>query len=78
MDERITVTIGDDQRADLDALVQRLCEAGMEVEQVLEEVGIVTGSVPESGRSRIEAVPGVISVEPETSYRLPPPESEIQ
>jgi hypothetical protein len=86
MDERITVTIGDPATgpsgaggpAGLDAVVQRLREAGMKVEQVLETLGVVTGSAPASHRSRIEAVPGVVSVEPEGSFRLPPPDSDVQ
>ena len=78
MDERITVTIADDQIADIDAAAQRLREAGMEIDQVLGSVGVITGSVPASARSRIEAVPGVAAVEDETSFQLPPPDSEVQ
>jgi hypothetical protein len=41
-------------------------------------VGIITGSVPASERSKLAAVPGVAAVQEETSYQLPPPESEVQ
>jgi hypothetical protein len=78
VDERIIVTIAGDQVAGIDAVVQRLREAGMQVDQVLGALGIVTGSAPASNRPQIEAVPGVVSVEPEGSFRLPPPDSEVQ
>jgi hypothetical protein len=76
--DRVTVTIADDQLADIDSTVERLREAGMKVDQVLGAVGIVTGTVSPSERSKIAAVPGVAAVEDETSYQLPPPDSDVQ
>jgi hypothetical protein len=72
------VTIADDQVADIDSTVDRLREAGMTVDQVLGAVGIVTGTVPASARSKVATVPGVAAVEDETSYQLPPPDSDVQ
>jgi hypothetical protein len=76
--ERIIVTIAGDQAAGIDPVVQRLREAGMQVDQVLGAIGMVTGSAPASRWPQIEAVPGVVSVEREGSFRLPPPDSEVQ
>ena len=78
MGDRVTVTIADDQLADIDSTVGRLREAGMKIDQVLGALGIVTGTIPASERSRFEALPGVAAVEDETSYQLSPPDSEVQ
>ncbi len=78
MGDRVTVTIADDQGTDIDSTVERLRQAGMTIDQVLGAVGIVTGTVPASERSKIASVPGVAAVEDETSYQLPPPDSDVQ
>ncbi len=78
MSTRITVTVDDDHLARADEVADRLRAAGMTVEQVLGTVGIITGSVSTASPASLEAVPGVASVEPETSFRIAPPDSDIQ
>jgi hypothetical protein len=50
----------------------------MRVDQVLKEVGVITGSVPDDRLHALDAVPGVESVEGTTTFQLPPPDSPIQ
>jgi cation transporter-like permease len=76
MDERITVTLSAD--ADADAVAEQLRAAGMTVEQVLRAVGVITGTVAAEARAALADVPGVLAVEPEQTFRLPPPDAEIQ
>jgi hypothetical protein len=76
MDEQITVTVSAD--ADAEAVAEQLRAAGMIVEQVLRAVGVITGSVPAERIAALAELPGVLAVEPEQTFRLPPPESEIQ
>ena len=78
MDDRVTVTVHDDQLPCIDELADRLRDAGMRVDQVLHPVGVITGSVPSAQRVMIETVPGVAAVEDETTFQLPPPDAEIQ
>ncbi len=78
MSDRVTVTVSDDHVAEIDDLAERLRTAGLRVEQVLGAAGVITGVVDQTGRASIAAVPGVAAVEDETSFQLPPPESDIQ
>lgn len=78
MPDRITVTVDDDHLASIDAIVDQLRAAGMQVDQVLRPVGVITGSVAGSKRASVDAVPGVAAVEDETSYQIAPPDAEVQ
>ncbi len=72
------MTVADDQLANIDELVDRLRAAGMQVDQVLPTVGVITGSVTESQRTSIENVPGVAAAEGETTFQIAPPDADVQ
>jgi cation transporter-like permease len=76
MDERITVTVAAD--ADAEVVAQQLRAAGMTVEQVLGAIGVITGTIAAETRAALADLPGVLAIEPEQTFRLPPPDSEIQ
>jgi len=76
MDEQITVTVSAD--ADIEVVAEQLRAAGMTVEQVLHAIGVITGTVDTETRAALVDLPGVLAVEPEQAFRLPPPDSEIQ
>ena len=78
MDEKVTVTVGDDHVGDIARVVSQLKAEGMTVDQVLEVVGMITGSVPSERRAAIEGLPGVVSVENEHTFQIPPPDAEVQ
>jgi hypothetical protein len=78
MRRQVTVTVADSHAGDLAELVARLALAGLEVEQVLAAVGVITGSVEESQLAAIAALPGVAAVEEQTSFQLPPPDADVQ
>lgn len=77
-DAKVTVTVADEHLDRTGAVVEQLRAAGMNVEQVLDAIGMVTGSIPAEQRPSIEALPGVAAVEEETTFQLPPPDSEVQ
>jgi cation transporter-like permease len=76
MDERITVTVAAD--ADAEVVAEQLRAAGVTVEQVLLAIGVITGTVAAEQRAALADVPGVLAIEPEQTFRLPPPDAEIQ
>jgi hypothetical protein len=78
MSERVTVTIDDKHLGRLDDIADRLQGAGMQVEQVLQPIGIITGSVSPTQRHSLEDVPGVAAVEGESSFQLAPPDADVQ
>jgi hypothetical protein len=74
----VTVTVADSYVGELDDLVRRLALAGMQVRQVLPTLGVITGSVDDSGLAALEALPGVAAVEQQASVQLPPPDADVQ
>jgi hypothetical protein len=50
----------------------------MQVDQVLEGLGIITGSAPSAARESLTAVEGVVSVDEQLTHRLPPPDAPVQ
>jgi len=78
MHEKITVTVDDAHLGQVANLADQLSSAGMHVEQVLGEVGIITGSAPSEARAALEGLAGVSAVESDNSFQLPPPDSEVQ
>jgi hypothetical protein len=78
MEQRITVSVDDEHFEQVDGVAETLKAAGMNVEQVLGSVGIITGSVESERRADIERLPGVGSVEEENTFQIPPPDADIQ
>jgi hypothetical protein len=76
--EQIVVSVDDEYLGQIDEVVARLQAAGMQVEQVLRPVGVITGSVDHPCRPLLDAVTGVAAVEPQRAFRLPPPDADIQ
>ncbi len=74
----VNISVSDDHLDRFPEVVSELRKAGLQVEQELAAVGIVSGTVEEDQLADVEKVAGVAAVEPEVSYQLPPPESDIQ
>jgi hypothetical protein len=74
----VQVTVVVDEEHDVDAVVAALRERGMQVDRVLAEVGMVTGTSDADAVESLAAVDGVLSVDTAASVQLPPPESPLQ
>jgi hypothetical protein len=71
--DKVVVSVADDSLDDLPTVVSALRDAGMVVEDVLETLGLVTGSVAPEVGALLAAVPGVSRVELDREdVRLPP------
>jgi hypothetical protein len=78
MSKRIVVTVDPDALNQIDRVAEDLRAAGVAVDQVLSATGIITGSV-ESGRMTAAGrVKGVASIEADSDFQLPPPDSDVQ
>ncbi len=75
---RISVCVRDDHLDVIDEVVRRLEGAGVEVDQVLRPLGVITGSAPAPGWRAIGQLAGVASVEAQRQVRLPPPDADVQ
>jgi hypothetical protein len=75
---RISVTVDDSHLHVTQEVADALRHNGMDVDQVLDAVGIITGSVPEGGEELLAAVEGVASIDRQSSFELPPPDADLQ
>jgi hypothetical protein len=76
--EPVFVTIADDHLDDVAGVVRSLRDSGMHVEQVLDRIGMVSGTVAASALGALAQLPGISAVEPPATFRLPPPDSPVQ
>ncbi|TYP90287.1 ketohydroxyglutarate aldolase [Blastococcus xanthinilyticus] len=74
----VSVTVDDGHLAALDGVVQGLRARGMQVDQVLDALGIITGSAPDGALGALTTVAGVASVDEQLVHRLPPPGAPVQ
>lgn len=66
---QVIVTVDDQHQAGIDSIAQALTAAGMKIENVLRTGGIITGRVPKSLRSNLNAVEGVAAIENDSDVR---------
>jgi hypothetical protein len=77
-DVAVTITVDDAHLTQIDRIATELRRKGMQIDQVLNAVGAITGSVSDDRRQDLRNVDGVESVADATTFQLPPPDSPIQ
>ena len=75
---KISVCINDEYFNNIEQVTHNLETAGMNVEQTLSSIGIISGSVNSEQLNQIYQIKGVKNVENEQDYYLPDPDSDIQ
>ncbi|SFB57962.1 hypothetical protein SAMN05216266_12192 [Amycolatopsis marina] len=71
-DHRVIVSIADDNLDRIGAVVATLRSAGLRVQDVQDVIGTVTGWVHDDALGSLKDVPGVVDVEFDRGYQLPP------
>lgn len=69
----LTIAIADDHLDNILDVAQDLRSAGMQVAQIMDTVGVITGYIEQSRMNSVSAIAGVESVESSRSYKLSPP-----
>ena len=72
------VTVDDAHLTDPGAVAATLRERGLQVDQVLEEIGVITGQLPAGRPLTVLRVDGVAAVEEARRVQLPPPDAPVQ
>lgn len=75
---RVTITVAASRRDGVQAVAARLRAAGMEIDRVLEALGMITGTVPDERLPMLEGLDGVASVDRQEHFQLPDPGNEVQ
>ena len=70
---RVLVT----SKGNLQQTADRLREEGMQVESVLHTIGVISGHIQESKLPALKKIEG-ITVEPDETVQIPPPDSALQ
>ena len=74
----ITLSIPDEHLPNYRELVKQLKQAGLQVDQEMEALGIVTGSVDAEKIDHLKRIKGIGNIEQSREYQLPPPDSDVQ
>lgn len=75
---RISVCVDDSHISEIEQISQKLRSSGMNVEQTLSTIGIVSGSIQSNKLNSLYQIEGVKNVEHQQSYQLAPPNFPIQ
>ena len=75
---KISVSVDDDHLSQIEQISQQLESSGMNIEQTLSSIGVVSGSIQPDKLNSLYQIEGVKNVEPQQSYQLAPPSSDLQ
>ena len=56
---------------------KNLIESGFTVDQVLGEIGLITGAAEDDVADRVRNIPGVVDISPEARIDIGPPDAPI-
>jgi hypothetical protein len=74
----VSVSVADSSADGFSEVVRRLKDAGLDVEQELAEIGVVTGSIDPEKAESLREIEGVSHVERSQEFRIAPPDNDIQ
>jgi hypothetical protein len=72
------ISIDEEHLPQIAEVAQALTDRGVNVEQILDQVGVISGSCDATTARELSQVKGVAAVEEEQQYQLSPPDSPIQ
>jgi hypothetical protein len=75
---KISISIGDENLSEIERISQNLQSHGVNIEQTLLSIGIVTGSIEPHLVDSLYQIQGVKQVETQEIYQSAPPDSDIQ
>ncbi len=73
----VSVMVDDQHLGVIGTVAEALQARGMQVDQVLDQLGMITGSAPDDD-AELWGVEGVASVEGGLDVQLPPPDAPVQ
>ncbi|WP_019499645.1 hypothetical protein [Pseudanabaena sp. PCC 6802] len=75
---KVSISIDDAHIDRISEIAKSLQAMGVDVEQTLPSIGIISGSVSSEQVHRLNQIEGIQHVETERDYQLPPPDADIQ
>ncbi len=74
----LLVSVDDEHMDRLSEVAEKAKDVGMDVEQKLEEIGVITGSIDSEKVEPLREVEGVSQVEESRRLQIAPPDRDIQ
>ncbi len=74
----VTVSVADGHLSDLGKIVERCRQSGLNVTQILDQIGVIVGSIDPQRITALRQIAGVAAVEESREIGIEPPDSEIQ
>jgi hypothetical protein len=75
---KISISVDDAHLSEIEKISQNLQSSGVNVEQTLPSIGIISGSIDPDLVNSLYQIEGVQKVEQQETYQLAPPSSHIQ
>jgi methylmalonyl-CoA mutase cobalamin-binding subunit len=76
--QQVNISISREHRKQFPQVVSALKKAGVEVDQQLKTIGVVSGTVNDENLADLQNIEGVANVEQARSFQIAPPESDVQ
>ena len=74
----VIISIDDEHLAEITSVAEILQQAGFELDQILDLLGIISGTCEENRLNDLRQISGVAAVEIDQNYQLSPPDSAVQ
>ena len=75
---KISVSVDDAHLPQMKQVSEQLQSSGMNIEQTLSSIGVISGSIESDKLDSLYRVEGVKNVESQQNYKLAPPDSNLQ
>lgn len=75
---QISISVDDAHLDRIQDVAQNLRAAGMNVEQTLSSIGVISGSIHSDQLDCISQIKGVRHIEQQREFQIAPPDSDIQ
>ncbi len=77
-DISLLISVDDQHKDCFSEVIENCRKLGLNVEQRMDAIGVITGSIDPAHVDALKQVEGVSSVEPSREIRIAPPESDLQ
>lgn len=75
---KVVVSVDAAHPDEMTQIAAKLSEAGLQIDDVLVPLYTITGTCEPEAMSTLERVPGVLVVEPQQEFQLPPEDEDVQ
>jgi hypothetical protein len=75
---QLLISVNEEYKDRLPEVAENLQSAGMQVDQWLVGIGVITGSADSENIEQLRQMPGVAAIEAAAGYQIAPPDSDLQ